>query len=201
MIRRIPLLLVLGALLLPGAAAFRYPLSSEQVREAYFLGRDADRRQAFFDKYVHYPKQPDSGPDVHLIEFRTPYELVARKSQEHWANYDVLDAEQEYATHPNEVIVRVLMCGTFTYGFAIPPQDPAHAKDYLRGFDFRVSQASAIKFKELTLVSADCASANGGVEALLHFDADQFGSGSVKIEVVAPGGQTYSTKFDLDQLQ
>lgn len=182
------------------ALAFTHWLSSEQVREAYFLGRDPERRQAFFDKYIHYPKQPDSGPDVHLIEFRTPFELVARRSQEHWTYYDVLDAEQEYAAHPDEVIVRVLICGTFTFGFAQPPQDPAHARDYLRGFDFRVSQASPIEYKRLTLLDAGCANFEG-VEVLLHFDADQFAPGNVNIEAVAPGGQAYSTKFDLDQLK
>ena len=85
------------------------------MREAYFVGRDVDNRQAFFDQYVHFPKGAERGPDVHLIEFRTPYEQVARRSQERWANYDVLDAEEEYAHHPNEVTVRVLLCGTMTF--------------------------------------------------------------------------------------
>jgi hypothetical protein len=200
MIRKITLLLILCTFLVADARAFTHRLSSEQVREAYFIGRDPEKRQSFFDKYIHYPKPTDTGPGVHLVEFRTPYELVARRSQEHWANYNGLEAEKEYDTYPDEVIVRVLMCGTSTYRFAIPPQDPAHGQDYLRGFDFRVSQAASITYRSLTLLGAGCANSEG-VEALLHFDADQFAPGDVKIEVVAPGGQAYSTRFDLDQLQ
>jgi len=203
MIRKIALLLILCIFLAADARAFHHRLSSGQVDEAYLLGQNPDKRQGFFNRYVHYLKPPDVGPDVHLIEFRTPYELVARLSQEHWANYHMLDAEQEYASHPDEAIVRILLCGTFTFGFGQPPQNPPAGKtweDFLHGFDFRVSQASPISYRKLTVLSAACANFDG-VDALLHFDADQFAPGNVKIMVVAPGGQQYSTTFDLDQLQ
>lgn len=190
--------------LLAGSAdAFLRDLSQEQVREASYLGRDPERRQAFFDRYIHYPKQPDTGPDVHLIEFRTPYEMVARRSQERWANYDVLDAEQEYERHPGEVVVRVLICGTYTFGFGLPPENPPPGvtwEDFLQGFDFRVSQTSPIRYEKLTVVGAGCASFDG-VEALLHFDADQFEDGIVRVEMVTPGEHVVSTKFDLDSLK
>ena len=188
MIRKIALLLILCIFLAADARAFHHPLSSGQVDEAYLLGQNPDKRQAFFDRYVHYLKPPDVGPDVHLIEFRTPYELVARLSQERWANYHMLDAEQEYASHPEEVIVRILLCGTFDFGFGQPPQNPPPGKtweDFLHGFDFRVSQASPISYRKLTVLSAGCANFDGA-DALLHFDADQFAPGNVKIMVVAP---------------
>jgi hypothetical protein len=190
-----------------GAAwAFTHRLVSEQVREAYFVGQNVDNRQAFFDQYVHYPKAAERGPDVHLIEFRTPYEQVARRSQERWANYHALDAEEDYARHPNEVIVRVLLCGTMTFGFGTPPDDPAHAQSYLHGFHFQVSQVSGpIEYKELTLDhtlgDGGCAGEMGGAEVFLHFDPDQFGSGDVKIDVTVPGGQVFATTFDIDYLK
>jgi hypothetical protein len=56
MIRKSALLLILGVLLLQEAAAFEYPLSSEQVREAYFLGRDVNNRGKFFSRYIHLLK-------------------------------------------------------------------------------------------------------------------------------------------------
>jgi hypothetical protein len=184
--------------------AFTHRLSSEQVRDAYFLGRDPEKRGSFFDAYIHYLKPPDDiGPDVHLIEFQTPFERVARLSQEHWTNYNVLDAEQEYASLPDEVIVRILLCGTFTFGFDQPPRNPPPGKtweDFLRGFDFRVSQVSQIRYRKLKVLGAGCASFDG-VEALLHFDADQFAPGELKIDVAVPRGRTYSTTFDLDQLR
>jgi len=138
-------LAVLSCVFLPGMGrAFTHEMSTEQVDEAYDIGRNPDKRESFFEKYIHYLKAQETGPDVHLVEFRTPYELVARRSQENWANYHILDAERDYAAHPNEVIVRVLLCGTNTFWFAIPPEDPAQAENYLHGFDFRVSQDSPI---------------------------------------------------------
>jgi hypothetical protein len=120
MIRKIALPLILYALLVPDARAFHYPLSPEQVREAYFLGRNTDDRPTFFGKYLHTLPQPEDGPDIQCIEFRTPYEPVALRSQEHWGNYNVLDAEQDYATHPSEVLIRVLIWGTPTIHLAGP---------------------------------------------------------------------------------
>jgi hypothetical protein len=157
MIRKIALPLILCAILVPDARAFYYPLSSEQVREAYLLGHNTDDRAVFFAKYLHTLPLPDKGPDVQCIEFGTPYELVALRSQEDWANYDGLDAEQDYAAHPSEVLIRVLIWGTPTFHFAGPPPStkPKQAQswrqeDYLRGFEFRVSQERAIKLIELT---------------------------------------------------
>jgi hypothetical protein len=209
MIGKIALPLILCALLVPDARAFHYPLSPEEVREAYFLGRNPGDRPAFFGKYIHAPALPDKGPNVQSIEFRTPYELVALRSQEHWANYNVLHAEQDYAARPSEVLIRVLIWGAPTFHFAAPPPStkpeqapPWLQEDYLRGFEFRVSQGHTIKVKQLTARNScppGC-SDFGGEEAFLHFDAEQFSSGPVKIEVIAPGGQVFATTFDLDQL-
>jgi hypothetical protein len=214
MIRKIALPLILCALLVPDARAFEYPLSPEQVREGYFLGRNPEKRQIFFSKYIHILTTPRGGPDVHLIEFRTPYEQVALRSQEHWANYTSLDAEKDYADQPDQVVVRVYICATQTFSFEQPPPNDAHGRatpwrdeDYLQGFEFRVSQALPIKPKNLIVRRAlmGCPGFEpwdfAAMEAFLQFDADQFASSPVKIQVIAPGGQVFATTFDPDQLQ
>ena len=206
MIRKSALLLILGALLLREAAAFEYPLSPEQVREAYFLGRDVDNRGEFFGRYIHLLKIHRTGMDVHLIEFRTPYERVALQSQKHWANYDVLDAEQDHAKHPNRVIVRVLICDTPMYLFPQPlflaPGKPAPTGQdfFFSKFKFHVSQAAPIEPESHAATSA-MACQNAGAEVHLNFKASQFAPGEVKIEVTEPYGNTYATTFDLDQLK
>src|ERR1700730_4480105 len=176
MIRKIVLPLILCALLVPDARAFHYPLSPEEVREAYFLGRNTSDRPAFFAKYIHTLALPDKGLNVQCIEFRTPYEQVALRSQEHWATYNVPHAEQDYAAHPSEVLVRVLIWGTPTFHFAAPPPStkpeqapPWREEDYLRGFEFRVSQGHAIQVKKLTARNSCPAGCSdfGGEEAFL----------------------------------
>jgi hypothetical protein len=197
------------ALIAQIASALTYPLSPEQVREAYSLGRDPEKRQAFFSKYIHFPAQPERGPDIHLIEFRTPYEQVALRSQEHWANYDGLDAEKDYAAQPDQVVVRVFVCATQTFSFPEPPTDAATAKDHLRGFQFHVAQDAPINPEKLTVRNAllgcsGAASDAGGFEAFeafLYFNAGQFRPGSTKISVTRPDGQSASTEFDLDGLE
>lgn len=208
MIRRASFAFAACALLAWATLAFTYRLSPEQVREAYFLGRDPEKRQGFFNKYIHFLKLPDRGPDVHLVEFRTPYELVALRSQEHWANYDALDAEEDYAAHRDEVIVRILIWETPTFYFS-PPDGGAQPgrlwppESYVRDFKFRVSQDRPIAFKKLTAQEALQVdpSSFGGFDVSLHFDTGQFAPGTVKIEVIAPGGQVFATTFDLDQLK
>jgi len=200
---------VLGCVvsLAAGAAlAFTHRLVSEEVREAYFLGRNVDDRKKFFDDYIHLLKLHETGMDVHLIEFRTPYELVALRSQKHWANYDALDAQQDYAKHPDQVVIRVLICDTPMYPFPrrpfLAPGKPAprNPDDFFREFKLQVSQAAPIE-PESRRVTAPWACFNSGVEALLYFKADQFAPGDVKIEVTEPYGNTYETTFDLDRLK
>jgi hypothetical protein len=204
LIRRVAFAISACALLAGGQSLFLHRLSSEQVREAYFIGRDADKRQSLFSHYIHYPAQPDRGPDIHLIEFRTPFEQVALKSQERWTNYDPLDAEHDYDTQPQEVVIRVFICGSQTFSFASPPSNdaPWRLEDYLRGFEFHVSQTHPLKPQKLTEQRAlfGCADFDG-FEAFLHFDPEQFAPESVKIEVIAPGGENIHTEFDLDVLK
>jgi hypothetical protein len=62
---------VLGCALLVAAGAalaFTHRLSSEEVREAYFLGQNVEDRQKFFDHYIQLLKVHETGMDVHLIE-------------------------------------------------------------------------------------------------------------------------------------
>jgi hypothetical protein len=188
------------------ALAFTHRLSSEEVREAYFLGQNVEDRQKFFDQYIHLLKVRETGMDVHLIEFRTPYELVALRAQEHWANYNALDADEDYAKHPDQVVIRVLICDTPMFPFPQPPfldaGKPAlrSPDDFFRGFRFRVSQAAPIEPEKRT-GSWAMACFNSGAEALLYFKVSQFAAGDVKIEVTEPYGNTYETTFDLDQLK
>src|ERR1700685_1525360 len=72
--------LLTGAAVATPVSALDYPLSSEAIREAYFLGSgDPDKLAFFMEKYTKrypIPKLPSRGY-VALIQFETPYLLVA----------------------------------------------------------------------------------------------------------------------------
>jgi hypothetical protein len=206
MIRIAALPLLASVLVAPSAFAFHHHLSPEQVREAYIIGRDANHNGAFFSNYIHSPKLPDTGPDVQLIEFRTPYEQVAIRSRDHrWSNYSPSDAEKDYKTSPHEAIVRVLIYETQTFFFPATDSQPDTG-----GFTFRVSQgARGIQYRSVTVddvvpVGAGSLGSVGfdGIDVNLHFASSEFTSDDpVTVEVLAPTGQTYSTTFDLAALK
>jgi hypothetical protein len=197
------------ALAVRPALAFHRRLTPDQVRAAYYIGRDPNHRQAFFTQYVHTPPLPDTGPDVASIEFRTPYEQIAIRSRDSIENYFPQDAEQDYATNPiREVIVLITIDSTPTFYF--PLIDQVSPEYNLRGFKFRVTQNErALDYRNLT--AQDVVGTGGesvgsgtppGIEAYLHLAASQFKSDApVTVEVIAPTGQSYSTTFDLAQLK
>jgi hypothetical protein len=194
------------------ARAFLHPLSVEQVREAYFLGHSTDDQKVikFLDLYLHQLPYPEKGPYVGSVEFQTPYEQAVLRSRQHRSGYSSLDAESDYEAHPNLLIVRIVIFTTPSYrGPAMPPaRDVVRSwtyDDFAGDFQLSVSQAHAIQIKKMTVGPAcpppgQC-EPYGGVEILLHFDAEQFGPGTARIKVVGPDGQTVETEFDLESLE
>jgi hypothetical protein len=179
--------------------AFTYPLQGEYVREAYFLGRTTDGKKLadFYKPYVHGFPYPARGPYfsyVESVEFRTPYEQAVLRSQQNLNQYSSLKAEKDYEAHPNLVIVRVLISFKPGYVGPVPPTS---------SFTVHVSQLDSIEPKKLSteticFVWDECGVTRFAI--LLSFDAGQFASGSAKIKIVTPDGQTIKTEFDLDNL-
>jgi len=81
--RRTAAFILLPALFLGmPALAHICPLSSEQVREAYFLGRSSDRAKVaeFLGKYRRIFTLQDKPICVGTIELFTPYQRIVRSS-------------------------------------------------------------------------------------------------------------------------
>jgi hypothetical protein len=198
----------LSILVTQSATAFLYPLQSEQVREAYFLGRtsDSEKLKKFLDQCVRHFPPPVKGPHVESVEFRTPYEQVVLRSWERSMGYSAQQAEKDYAAQPDLVVVRVRVRPTPTYpGPFAHASDakgvaPGRSEDFWPGFRFLVAQEHSIEPKKVSSRYLGRTSL-GAREVVLEFDAAQFTSGTVAVDVTAPEDQTIHAEFDLDRLE
>ena len=106
---------VLVVMLTSSAFAYDYPLSSEAIREAYFIGNRRDKSAAdFIQKYTHHFPVPDSGPYVAMIQLETPYAQIVERAEQA-VNYHAPDAVQEFLGRPAAFRLRVQIYFTPSY--------------------------------------------------------------------------------------
>jgi hypothetical protein len=186
--------------------AFYYSLQQTQIREAYLLGRSADTAKitALLDPYARHFPFPPAGSRVESVEFRTPYAQVVRRSWEHSNDYDLDQAEKDYASQPSLVVVSVIVCSRLISSeSATLPSDRHEPADAWLGFQFLVSQDHSIVPKKMRGRSFSVGRSGKGFrkEVLMDFDTSQFGSGTAKVRVTTPDAQTVDAEFDLDALK
>ena len=185
--------------LAPPVSALDYPLSSEAIREAYFLGSgDPEKRVLFFDKYAkHYPIAK-SGPYLASIRFETPYYMIAERVSQAFTNYHTPDAEQEYLGKPGLCRVRV----EIYYGVSDIPT--AH---YQTNYDIQLKQHDKeipIKrtWTEGMVSGNDFGPTMPGVYVTAEYNANDIDSEApATVEVLAPDGNNVTETFALDSLR
>src|SRR5437899_13037761 len=80
LLRRCPAVLATVLLIAPPSLAFKTPLSSEAVREAYFLGQRHDGSyERLLGEYVKQLPPPKSGPYFSSVELSTPFRSEERR--------------------------------------------------------------------------------------------------------------------------
>ena len=145
---------------------------------------------------------------VESIEFRTPYEQVILRTSERSNDYDLDQAEKDYAAQPDLVLVRVLIysppshSGSITHSSAEQSKAGATDDNWL-GFHFQISQERPIEPKKMHVQAVRAGRYDKGTrkELLMEFDTNQFGPGPAKILVTAPNGRAVTAEFDLDELK
>jgi len=191
-----------AVLIAPRATALDYPLSSEAIREAYFLGSgDPDKFALFLDKYTRHYTPPKSGVYIGVIEFETPYVLVAESVSQH-ANYHAPDAVQEFLGKPAVCRVRVEVY----WGLNGVPSATGRNTHYPTNYTVHVTQGD----KELrakaswteSLLSPSSSPVEIGIAFNSEYDAGKVAADSAAtIEVDAPDGSSFSETFDLPSLR
>jgi hypothetical protein len=178
--------------------AYQHPLTEEEVRDAYFLGQDAERAAEFMGRYVQSLPVPDKGPDVAEIELQTPYAQVVAYSRVNTVGYSAQQALANYKQRGDYIMVRVKVLFTPTY---------SADEDFWRGVSVGLVQRTHFAARSVTgrpLYAVDHDGDSSwviGANVYVVFSVAGVDSDDVQVEVIPPGGAAVHARFDLDDLQ
>jgi hypothetical protein len=123
---------ILAAVLPAAAFTYTYPLSSTDIRDAYFIGRRNDESSAaFFVKYTRHFDPPASGPYISDVGIDTPFTQIAMHAAR-TPNYDAPTAVQEFQDRPMKFYAHVIIALTATYSLTQCPLGHASTCNTLR---------------------------------------------------------------------
>ena len=189
--------------------AYEYPLSSEAIREAYFLGKNTDGRGAeTLAQYTHALPMPLAGPDIPSIQIETPFTAVAMRAAQ-TPGYHAQEAEQEFTGKPGVFRVRVEIRFTPTYPNPTEPSqsgiDVFWVPDFWKDFKIKLMQGREIAAQSVRagpVYSYYAADVTGiiGAEIEMDYSPEEIGAAPVEVKVIAPNGQAVQTSFDLSTL-
>ncbi|MFI5128239.1 MAG: hypothetical protein ACHQJX_15575 [Candidatus Acidiferrales bacterium] len=173
-------------------------MTSESIREAFFLGQRRDEVTArFLASYRHDFALPKQGPHISRVQILTPYAQIVLGSEDGAIQGTVMDAEQEYQAQPSFFLVLVRVFATPTYS------SESQWKEFWQRLSIRVVQGKPLKPNRINYISRRFPGNRGpgGTDVELQFDVAQIASAPITIEVSSPGGQHIEAKFDLGQLK
>ena len=203
-------LLLIVAVSVP-ALAFQYPLSSTDIRDAYFLGRSkSDSSATFLAQYVRKLDAPPRGSFVSRISIDTPYTEVAAYSAAA-ANYDAPTAVQDFQGKPMTVRVEVQIMLTDTYQPGSVAGQANAAPDYppfWQDFKIKLIQDKEVVAKSVRgkFIYPPMYNGNGpvwpiGAAVDLTYSPESVDSAPTTVRVTPPDGQRIEVKFDLSVLR
>jgi len=204
------LILALAIVALQPALAYDYPLSPEAIREAYFLATgDSAKMAEVFKKYTQNPPAPKTGEHVSMIQFETPYLVVAEKIAQIGANFHAPDAEQKFLGKPQSCRVNVEV--DYTVWRELEPLIVNGAFRFPTGgigSDLSIlleQKKKAIPPQQVShwgLFSDDIGGPVTGIFAQLDYDAEKIDPDTpVTVKVFTPDGQQVEAEFDLATLR
>jgi hypothetical protein len=192
----------LGSMLACPAQAYQQQLTSEAIREAYFLGsRNDEITLDFWNHYERVFTKPSAGLCVGGVEILTPYAQVVYQAQHFMTNETAVDAVQEYAHLQLPFIVRV----SIDYPNNALPTKYDVEKDssvsVWQGHRLRPKRTSYRPMYVSVQSGKETATRTTGIQVELEFDTSQVASADLTVCVSFSEGRHFETAFDLDRLK
>lgn len=199
-------ILLVAAIAVP-AMACAYPLSSLDIRNAFFLGTQNDERSAaVFLEYSHHLPAPKTGPYVSDISLDTPYtqvaELCALAPNDH-----AQEAEEKYLGKSFDFLIHIEIfpapVGTAQVPFS-GVQVFQSLPDFWSNLKYHLVQDKEIPSKSMhadALYSPGDGVSIVGERVDLVYDATKITADPITVEVDMPDGQHAETTFNLAKLR
>lgn len=205
------LVLLMGLLATQPALAYEHPLSSREIREAYFIGKSsAAKREAFFARYTQRFPRPKTGPQISSIRVETPFAYIVERTARSLPRLLAPDAQQEFYGKPVALRVHVHIDLTPTYGWQIhSPTGEIRLRpaDFWRDFRVRLMQGKTIEpiaeygEPNYSFATKDSASVLIGADIALEYQAADVRSAPATVVVDTPDGQKIEATFELQNLR
>jgi hypothetical protein len=189
------LLALIAIASLPARASYLERLTSESIREAYFLGQRRDEATAsFLAHYYHDCPLPKTGPHISRIHILTPYAQIVLDAEDGEIRSS-MEAERHYRIHPSLFLVRVRVYSTPTY------QSGPKWEQFWDKLSIIVAQEKPLKPEKRSYLSLPRGRGPAYTDVELSFDAAQIKSAPMRVEISTPDGQYIEANFDLDGLR
>jgi len=180
--------------------AYQYPLHSEDIRNAFFLGeRNNFQTTDRLLQYIHRFVGSQTGRYfVSRISISTPYQQILLRGRRDTPGDSEVQTETDLQTHPLEFIVRVRI--EWSAGYSGAKAGPRSPWEFPGGSTVRVAQESGIKPVGVRYESFYGRRTPMGETIELEYDPAQIDSAPLRIRVRKPDGRFVETEFNMSEL-
>jgi hypothetical protein len=188
------------------AQTYHYPLHSEAIRDAYFLGeRNNFQTTDCLLQYIHRFTRPQAGRYyISQVDISTPYQQIVLRGQRDTPGDSEVQTETDLQAQPEKFVVEVQVELNGAYAdqvrsSVVSPPDFSHL------VSIRVAQESDITplttTRRAVYTSMGRTSVFVGWLLKLQFDPAKVTSAPLRISVKTPDGQVEEAKFDMAKIQ
>lgn len=188
------------------AQAYHYPLHSEAIRDAYFLGeRNNFQTTDCLLQYIHRFTGPQAGRYyVSQIDISTPYQQIVLRGQRDTPGDSALQAETDLQEHPFKLIARVQV--EWNTGYSGHTSERVFPPDLSHDVSIHVSQQQEITPLKIAYRGIYNSRGRSGSVFIgwlfeLQFDPAKITSAPLRISVKTPDGQVQEAEFDMAKIQ
>ena len=195
----IVLLVLLATVLSAQAWAYDYPLTSDSIREAYFLGTGPQGKEgSFFDSYAYSFHMPNTDLPGSLITVETPF-LQVVEGASRAPNYDAQAAVKEFLGKP--AVFRVYADVYYRPQGAGASSDEAKVTLTVAQNGKKLAPDSTDQWPLDIFHDAGTGAVRVGEHVQLEFSARKIDASNLTIEVSDPQGESKEADFDLSTIR